>query len=175
MKKMILPLLFLMITQISKAQDYRRNAVYVELGGNALLYSINYENRFADHWSGRLGLGYISGKGSGVNSSGQPTDVSVGVVFIPVMINYLAGNGKNGRFELGAGPLLVSAGANSKVGGQEINQSGFGIGGLTTTVGYRLQPLDGGFMFKIGITPLILTSATEPFQMWGGLSLGYCF
>lgn len=175
MKKLILPLLLMLVVQISKAQDYRKSAVYLELGGNALLYSINYENRFADHWSGRIGIGYISAAGSAVNSSGQATDASVGVTFIPVMVNYLAGNGQNGRFELGAGPLLVAAATNTTIAGQTLNQSGFGLGGITTTIGYRLQPLDGGFMFKIGLTPLILTSSDKPFQMWGGLSFGYCF
>jgi hypothetical protein len=34
-------------------EAYSKNGVYLELLGTGLLYSVNYEHRFAEHWSGR--------------------------------------------------------------------------------------------------------------------------
>jgi len=45
------------------------------------------------------------------------------------------------------------------------------VGG-TATIGYRYQQNDGGFLFRIGFTPLF---GSGGFQPWGGLSLGFSF
>jgi hypothetical protein len=38
---------------------------------------------------------------------------------------------------------------------------------------YRSQPEDGGFMWKIGLTPVLASGAFIPY--WAGLGLGYAF
>jgi hypothetical protein len=84
----------------------------------------------------------------------------------PIMVNYLSGEG-SGNLELGIGviPLTVSIGGDS---GLKRGTAVFG----TATLGYRFQPLDGGFMFRIGLTPFFNSGGAVPS---GGLSLGYAF
>ncbi len=95
---------------------------------------------------------------------------ALGAVVVPVMGNYLAGRG-NHRLELGAGPLLVLAG-QVEAGEDEENleDAGFLLG--TATFGYRYQPVMGGFVFRIGITPIFARGGGIP---WAGVSFGYAF
>lgn len=149
-------------TTPTAAQSYSQNSVYVELLGNGIFYSVNYDRRFSNHFSGRAGFMVINGQ------SEQPTDDQIGVAILPVTGNYLAGSGSH-RLELGAGLLFGVAGGDLEEYG---TVSGAGVAGVTTTFGYRYQPLDGGFLFRVGLTPFY--SDGRP-QLWGGLSLGYAF
>lgn len=141
---------------------FARNSVFVELLGNGILYTLNYDHKFFDHVSARIGGTFIS-----LSGSANSVDDRVSVVLVPIMINYLVGNG-NSRLELGAGAILGRINAN--VDNETVN--GIGNGGFTGTIGYRLQPRNGGFLFRIGFTPIISAGL---FQPWGGLSLGATF
>lgn len=133
----------------------RGQAVFAELGGNGLVFSFNYDTRFnntPDGLGARLGLGFI---GSG----------DAGAVLIPAQVNWLLG--KNGRyFELGAGLTVVTG------TGRAFDEDFSNVVG-TMTFGYRRQPVDGGFMWKIAITPVIAEGIFWPY--FAGLGLGYTF
>ena len=145
-----------------------RNALYFELGGNALLYSLNYERRVRDALSARAGLMFLSLEGTD-SDSGESADVNVAL--IPLMINGLLGDGA-GRLELGIGPIFGLAGGSvTDVEGTEVDFSGVGLAGVTSTIGYRYQPPDGGIIFRAGLVPFY---SGKP-QLWAGLSLGYAF
>lgn len=144
-----------------RAEPPASNAVYLELLGNGALYTVNYDRRFADHWSGRIGFMVVTAQAE------EPVNDEVGVAILPVMVNYLAGAGSH-RLELGIGPLFgIVGGELEEYGGF----AGVGLAGVTTTFGYRYQPPGGGFVFRIGLTPFY---SGMP-QLWGGLSLGYAF
>lgn len=147
---------------IGWAQGYAKHSVYVEGLGNGLVYSVNYERRFAESVAGRAGFMILGGQ------SDQETDDRLGIAIFPVMANYLVGSGSH-HLELGGGLLFGLAGADTEEYG---TVSGGGIGGVTTTFGYRYHPRDGGFLFRVGLTPFY--SDGRP-QLWGGLSLGYSF
>lgn len=143
------------------------NAVYLELGGNALLYSINYDRRFRDNISGRAGLMFMTI--SGTAETGEAADVNIALV--PLMANLLVGDG-NGRLELGAGPLIGLAGGDVQdVEGNDFEFSGVGLAGVTTTFGYRYQRPTGGFLFRASLVPYYSGGP----QLWGGLSAGWAF
>lgn len=135
------------------------NAFYLELFGNGLLYSLNYDRLFTDQISGRVGIMFL-GAAEGESAAG--------VMAAPIMANYLVGRG-NSHFEAGVGVALVS-GAISNVEGFE-DESFSGVAG-TGTLGYRYQRPAGGFVFRAGLTPFFSTSGIVP---WFGLSLGYGF
>ncbi len=139
-----------------------KHSVYLELGGNAGIYTVNYDRKFADHFSGRVGFMVFGGQ------SDQPTDDQIGVAIFPITANYLASSGSH-RLELGAGPLFMAAGGELERYG---SVGGAGFAGVTSTFGYRYQPVGGGFVFRIGLVPFY--SASRP-QLWAGLSLGYSF
>ncbi len=140
----------------TKAQSVGANsAVYLELGGNGLLYSLNYDYRFDKDWSARGGIMYA-----------PVGDVSLTIV--PLMANYLIGSNHN--FEIGAG--IAYLGVSVDVEGEDFaGISASGVAG-TSTIGYRYQNMDGGFVFRIGLTPVFGEFGVLP---WAGLSLGYAF
>jgi hypothetical protein len=137
------------------------HSVFVEGLGSAGLYSLNYDHRFSEDFSLRAGFAIYGGE----NTS---TGAQATIVIVPITANYLAG-GENHNFEMGIGPLF---------GGGSVSDTEYGplatggFAGVTSTIGYRYQPSDGGFVFRIGVIPFY---SADKFQVWGGLSFGYSF
>lgn len=145
-----------------------RDALYFELGGNALIYSFNYERRLSDRTTARGGLMFLA---LNATNEGTGESASVNVALLPLMMNWLMGEG-SGRLELGIGPLFGLAGGNATdVEGTNIDFSGAGLSGVTSTIGYRYHPPDGGLIFRGGLVPFYSGGP----QIWAGLSLGYAF
>ncbi|MBS1564949.1 MAG: hypothetical protein JST39_11210 [Bacteroidetes bacterium] len=138
--------------------DRAPQAVYGELWGKGVFFSGNYDRRFSKRLDGlgfSAGIGYM-----------KIDDVSL--VSIPVGINYLAG--RNGKyFEVGAGATYLSA---DVLDIDNVNAHGSTVMG-TMTIGYRSQPVNGGFMFRAGLNPILLKDNFIPY--WPYVSFGYCF
>ncbi len=143
------------------AQREAKNAIYVSLLGTGLIYSVNYDRMLSDKVGFRLGFSTIS-----VTSTEPGDDDNVSLKTFPLTLNYLMGSGKH-QLELGAGVVIVSVSGDIDEGAFE----GSGVAG-TGTFGYRFQPQDGGFVFRLVLTPLFGSGGFAP---WGGLSLGYSF
>lgn len=155
MKKIILTLSFALIGIIT----VQAQSMYFELGGPGLA-SINFDTRFAksdDGFGGRVGVGGFS-----VGTSGD----RVGVVFIPIGVNYLLGRDGKNYFELGGGITPVIA-SNSSSDGDFTSTFGH------VSFGYRMQPADGGFTFRAFISPIFGKGYFIPY--YGGVSFGYKF
>ena len=145
-----------------------KNALYLELGGNAIAYSFNYERRLSDGFAARVGFMYLGVSGED-SDTGEQVDVDIAI--IPVMANWLLGDGA-GRLELGVGPLFgIGSGEVEDVEGDTDEFDAVGPAGVTTTIGYRYQPVDGGIVFRAGVTPYW---SGDP-GIWGGLSVGWAF
>ena len=142
----------------------RAQNIFVELGSQGLLLTANYDTRFSnrrDGLGGRAGIGYIASEGDNATT-------------IPLSLNYLLGKG-NKFFEIGLGATLLA----SKVRGSfffendnaetETNSNVVG----TMSFAYRVQPVDSGFSFRAGITPIFNSDFFIPY--FGGISLGYTF
>ena len=142
------------------------SAIYLEGLGQGILYSINYDHRLTPHFGLRAGF----------------TSWSIPLVFFtvselkftgfPIMANYLTGEGTS-HLELGIGVVAarVSVQGQGTFLGAEF-EAGKSVVLGTATLGYRAQPKDGGFVFRIGLTPLFTFSGV---QLFGGLSLGHAF
>jgi hypothetical protein len=145
----------------------RRNSVYVEAFGQGMLYSINYDYRIRPEISLRAGFTNWTVPLFLLLINGQAQ-----VTAFPLMLNYLTGGGSS-HLEVGAGimPTAISIQGSEIFLGSEIQGSTTVVVG-TATLGYRLQPPEGGFVFRVGLTPLFTTKGSI---MSGGLSLGYAF
>jgi hypothetical protein len=145
--------------------DRAPQAIYTELGGAGLLLSLNYDSRFSKRVDGlgfRVGVGY--------SFTNDPSFFTV-----PVGLNYLLGRNGN-YFEVGAGVTYVGLSSNNgdafvSIGNNDLtNKTSF----LFTTIsfGYRRQPINGGFNFRGGFTPVFVEgqSGIAPY-----ISLGYNF
>ena len=79
------------------------NTFFVELGGNAVAYSLNYERFFTPRIGIRIGGMYLQGEAD------DGSRAAVGL--FPVMATYLLGVG-NSHFETGAGIGFATAGVS---------------------------------------------------------------
>ncbi|MFD0767111.1 hypothetical protein ACFQZI_19795 [Mucilaginibacter lutimaris] len=148
--------------------------VFFELLGPGAVYSVNYDTRFAkrpDGWGGRIGLSYYSESGEHLFTA-------------PLVVNYLAG--KHGKyFEVGAGITYYNVNTNDVFfdnryyevidpnGGYYVKEKNHnGVLG-TLNFGYRYQPLDGGFAFRTGVSPVFTQDRFLPW--WPYVSFGYSF
>jgi hypothetical protein len=137
------------------------NTFFVELGGNAVAYSLNYERFFTPKIGIRVGGMYLQ--------ADDDAGTRVGVGLFPVMATYLLGAG-NSHFETGAGIGFATAGvSDSDLGGDDFGDSAvYG----TATFGYRYQKPEGGVIFRAGFTPIYASGTLLP---WAGVSVGYAF
>jgi len=141
------------------SENIRAQNVFVELLGQGLLITANYDTRFSnkrDGLGGRAGIGYMSVSGDHATT-------------IPLSLNYLLGK-DNHFFEVGLGATLFATGGNKDSFIFNDNKSHL-IG--TMSFAYRVQPIDTGFSFRIGLTPIFNRDFFLPY--FGGLSFGYTF
>jgi hypothetical protein len=137
----------------------RTQNIFVELGGQGLLFTVNYDSRFSkkrDGIGGRVGIGYIAEGGDYATT-------------VPLSLNYLLGKGKH-FFEMGLGATILSTGGTDESFLFDENNSNL-IG--TMSFSYRLQPVDRGFSLRAGLTPVFNKNFFIPY--YAGLSLGYTF
>ena len=168
MRKTFILLLIFMVTVPSLFAQKATKAAYVELGG-AGIASINYDMRIMKKNDGlgfRVGIGGFS-----INDGSYKTTA----LFVPVGLNYLLGKDNKHFFELGAGATFVSLKEKNTFNDpyyQNTNDkfnSTFGH----LYLGYRVQPEDGGFLFRAGLTPIFGKGYFVPY--WAGVSFGYAF
>lgn len=143
-----------------QAHAQAAKSVYVELGGPGLA-SFNFDTRFSnaeDGLGGRIGVGGFKVE-------------DAGAVFFPLAVNYLVGKDQRHYFEIGAGGTIVSVDADDAVDEEDDGTFSGSFGHLH--FGYRLQPADGGFTFRAGVTPIFGNGNFIPYYF--SLSFGYKF
>ncbi len=145
----------------------KHNVLYLELGGNALIYSVNYERFFTDDLAVRVGAGFLSA--TGTDTAGNSARVSI--LLAPLMLGYTGARSGAHAFEVGGGLVLAHAGAKVNDTGGTDFKSGTEIW-PSATLGYRYAPLSGGFHFKAAFTPVL---AAGNFLPWFGISAGVIF
>jgi len=166
MKKLLILFVIVFISygsiQAQVAERTRSQGIFVEVLGNGFIYSVNYDTRFSqgfDGWGGRAGIGYIA------------ID-DVRFTAMPFLVNYLFGKEKH-FFEVGVGTtFLVASESNGTYGPVGDRERGTGFIGAMS-LGYRMEPTDGGFMFRAGLTPIFSSSTFWP--LWPQVSFGYAF
>ncbi|HYQ57421.1 MAG TPA: hypothetical protein VEP89_08730 [Draconibacterium sp.] len=142
---------------IALAQETsKRRAVYAELGGAAVVGSVNYDFRFKpgnDGPGARVGFGYVPD-----------------VLVLPLELNGLVGKNKI-AFEYGAGISVAYFTAEHNIGNQTFRSDDSRLGFIYHgKAGLRIAPTNNGLFFNFNCTPLINTEET---RLWFGLGLGY--
>ncbi len=140
-------------TEYSSNKVTAPNGLYVEVFGQGYFPTANYERLLIISTPHNVALRVGVGVWIGLGGSG--------FVF-PLSASYLLGS--NHKVEVGAGIVFVSGNSEDELA----------AGAFSALIGYRYQPIDGGFIFRIGFTPLVDTDF-DFILPWGGLSLGYAF
>jgi hypothetical protein len=145
------------------------NVIRLELLGNGLLYSVNYERIFPAWNLGlRAGASLFMDKISSASGAGNLVLASW-----PLVASYFIGPPRH-KLELGLGATILYAEAASDSSGVRYEGSVSGLGvAASGVIGYRYLPAGRGFTLGAGFTPLV--RATKGFLPWGGVSAGYAF
>lgn len=146
-----------------------RNAIFAEVLGNGLLYSINYERMVPDWNIGlRAGASFIAYQVSDASGSG-----ALRLISFPIVASYYWGTTAH-KLQLGLGATILSFAASTDSTGTKFSGDVDGLGvAATAVVGYRYWPYEHGISFGIGFTPLLRT--TKGLLPWGGADFGYAF
>jgi hypothetical protein len=133
--------------------------------GQGIICSVNYDYRFTQNISGRLGFttwrfGFFFG-------------LDLGMTGFPLMLNYLYGK-KSHYAELGLGTMVgeIRAGGSKAFFTTSPGHEKETFVLLTSTIGYRYQPMSSGLLLRVGLTPL---SNLEDTFLSGGVSIGWAF
>ncbi len=156
MKKIFFALTFITLSLAGYSQKSAKS-IYAEIGGPGLA-SFNYDTRFSkkeDGLGGRIGIG-----GFGIDGERLLT--------FPLGLNYLLGKDGKNYFEIGAGVTIVSY-SSDYFGDEGTFESTFGH----LSFGYRLQPKNGGFLFRAAIVPIFGKDGFIPY--YAGVGFGYKF
>lgn len=151
---------------------------YAELGGPGILFSANFDGRFKP--GSRLGWGFRAGLGFTLVDDPNPIINQPGgsfsnyrtrsVATIPVGVNYLFGKPNTAHiFEVGAGATVLSR--KSSILNYNYYKEGNVLGHFEFM--YRRQPIDGGFSWRIGFTPII--NPDGDIFPFGAVGLGFAF
>ncbi len=145
------------------------NVVFIELLGNGLVYSVNYERLLSGGSIGlRAGVSFFTYAVSNASGSGNLT-----LATFPFVASYYYGTVHH-KLQLGLGATVLALSASSDSTGAKYEGSGAGLGvAATAVIGYRYVRPAGGFTFGAGFTPLLRPS--KGLLPWGGLSAGYSF
>ena len=133
-------------------------SIFVEIGGPGVA-SFNYDTRFTkrnDGIGGRIGIGGFK-------------IADVRAIFVPAGVNYLLGKDNRNFFELGAGVTFVSIKDRYVYDDNDVFDGTFGH----LSFGYRLQPANGGFMFRAAVVPVFGHGVLLPY--YAGVAFGYKF
>ena len=154
-------------TSKQEGMDYRKNAVFFELLGPGVFYSVNYDRRISKYLSLRGGFTTWSLHGILLAMLGIER---LSMTAFPIMVNYMTGPMKSNHFEIGAGvmPSFVSGKAFFT---EEATSSATVLLGISS-IGYRYQRPKRGFFFRADITPLF---SAEGAAVSFGLSFGMGF
>jgi hypothetical protein len=123
----------------------QKNTFFLELGGNGMFYSLNYDRIFFERFtwklSGRIGAMYLPGLG----------DKNRHMIGLPIEVSYLRGR-NNHHLEIGLGFTSVyDTYPLSRYQVKDLLLMG------VAWIGYRHQKREGGMFYKVGFTPLLGT------------------
>ena len=160
--KTILLILLVCTFAFPQEKGTANNNIYLELLGNGILSSINYEHTYSNNFTMRIGVGWVFSN-SESNSGGHHS-----TAFFPLaMGNYLIDIYGNSYLEIGGGFLIASSNLTFSDSFEPTSLTVV----PTFALGYRYSPKDGGFFFSIALDAFTVTGV----QPWAGLGLGYKF
>lgn len=140
-------------------------SIYLEAGGNGILFSMNYDLRFENNFGFRLGISGLPQTSSDNNNGRTDWDDfrDTPFIFSVIMGNYFIGN-KTSSLELGAGLVLGDV--------YDDENWNYPLPNATTfTIGYRyMNEKKWHPTFKAGLTPMIGFNGKA--HMRFGISIG---
>ena len=155
-----------------------KSSFIAEIGGPGIAFSANYDTRFKQSrlgLGGRIGIGFVSAYDDyyDPNTGNYYGGDQQSAITFPVQLNYIFGKNNSAHsFEVGGGLTYVTKKLNimnfDSYNNEDHRTQLFG----TFAFMYRRQPVNGGFSWRAGFTPLI---GKGYIQAFAAASVGYNF
>ncbi len=145
-----------------------KNAIYAELGGNSIIYGINYERSLLNFASftlaSSIGYGFSSSKFGNFNNP-----------VIPFELKIFNGISKKNHMEFGLGITYYynNYTPDIYINGVKVPYNRHKFLGFSR-IGYRYTGKNG-FLFRLGFTPFYVPNGEPLVYPFGSFSLGYIF
>jgi len=156
----------------SESAKISSTSFIAEAGGPGIVFSANIDKRFTNSnlgFGGRIGLGFVSADEYRYDSVYSFDYNQTSALTFPVQLNYIFGKGNSPHtFEVGAGFTYVTKKLEIMNFYDDKQTKVFG----TFAFMYRRQPVNGGFSWRAGFTPIFGKNYIQPF---GAVSVGYNF
>ena len=168
MKKLFLIILAIGFILNVKSQEITRNNIYVELGGAAMMYSVNYERLLSSNrninFPLRIGLSYT-------NTNVFNGDNTIG---LPISFSFIKNLNRNIYFEtrLFVTPFFYQEQYYSQGGSMSYDTENIVSFLPGASIGFRGQPSTAGLYYHIHIQSQVIEKEIGPFL---SLGLGYAF
>lgn len=160
-----------------------KNAVYLELGGTGIIYSVNYERMFLQNPKQKVS--YRIGFMAVPAAIGIKSTTYWGTV-IPIELNYMIPNQKGHHLGFGIGIANIfkyqakyissydTISQTNVINGETINSTYQYL--IFPRIGYQYQKNTPSWVFRFGIMPIFFNkSYLEYAPVWAGISLGRSF
>ena len=168
-------LLFQSYSQDNSEQEKTSKQFYTEMGGAGIMFSANFDTRFSKASNfglgTRIGIGFTIKDQDYYDPNGNYSNSVRTIPTLPFGLNYLFGkNGSAHTFEVGGGATYLFQKVEM-LNYDSHRKEGYFMGYFTFM--YRRQPVNDGFTWRIGFTPLINTAGDiVPFAAAG---IGFAF
>ena len=152
------------------AQNDLNHSVYLELGGSAGIYSLNYDLIFLNFNSFKVGAR------AGLQLLKEGYEGTTMDYFVPITTNFMYAFNQKHHIELGVGTQIASYEIRSIISETEIGfvRKTEALG--NATLGYRFQNPEGGFMFRAFYSPFFYQDGVYfRYEHWAGISVGFTF
>lgn len=143
------------------------NALYIELLGAGYIYTVNYERTVSD-FALRAGIGYIA--------VGRRYDEErESFLSVPLTATFIGLGSKRHMFEIGGGITIFrfTGGVEGPYVEDDYGEGERVVVRFTPVIGYRLQPPEGGFFLRAGLTPVMARDVI--LGIWPHVGLGATF
>ncbi|NEU09776.1 hypothetical protein GZH53_15725 [Flavihumibacter sp. R14] len=144
------------ITKARTNSGSHKKAIFFELLGSGMLYSLNYDFRLKPNSNQGFGLRVGLGKGTYTSNETFGSRYTT----LPVNFNYILGNKRSG---LEAGVSFTPEFSFQRFDDQ------FNFYSILN-LGYRYQPINSGLLFRLAYTPILIGERSHPPI---GISVGY--
>ena len=158
------------LSESTVAQTDLDHSVYLELGGSAGIYSLNYDLIFLKKNDFKIGAR------TGLQLLKEGYEGTTMDFYVPVTMNFMYALAKKHHVELGLGAQIASYEIRNIISETEIGfvRKTEALG--NATLGYRYQNPDGGFMFRVFYSPFLYQDGVYTrYEHWAGVSLGFTF
>lgn len=169
---LVLSLLIISFNGISQRTDLAKNkSLYAELGGAAIAFSLNFDQRFTKSASGfgyRVGTGFYP-QSKFNQSTVNPGFVKIFILTIPAQINYV--------LQIKDSPSSIEAGLGLTFTSKRVEifdtDGGSEHSYFTAALMYRRIPTNGRHInWRVGFTPFY---NSDVILLSAGASIGYQF